>query len=124
MPVESTICPDQRLVLTRGWAELTVEEVLNHQRRLSEDPSFDPMGRQLVDLTEVENFGADSSGIRRFVSGDPWARSARRAFVVPNDVTFGMLRMHEMLLEKTGQEIMVFRSLSQAQEWLGLSPDQ
>lgn len=123
MPVEYSILPDQGFVLTRAWADVTSEEVLDHQRWLSGDRAFDPNGMQLVDLSQVDELGLSSAAVRQFVDGDPWAPGARRAFVAPNDLAFGVARMHEILLGGTGQQIMVFRSLSQAQDWLGVQPD-
>ena len=116
MPVEYEIDRRRRLVHTRAWADLTDEEALRHQRRLKSDPEFDPGFRQLLDFTEVEHFGISPEGIHKLASRDPWG--ARRAFVAPGDLAFGMLRMHEFLVGDEPQELTVFRSTREAWDWL------
>ncbi len=124
MPIEYEIDRRRRLVHTRAWAELTDEEALTHQRRLKSDSEFDPGFRQLLDFTAVEHFGVTPEGIHKLASGDPWGAGARRAFVAPGDLAFGMLRMHEFLMGDESQELAVFRSAREAWDWLGSEPDE
>lgn len=114
MPIEYEIDRRRRLVHTKAWAELTDEEALTHQRRLKSDSEFDPGFRQFLDFTAVEHFGITPKGIHKLASRDPWGAGARRAFVAPGDLAFGMLRMHEFLLSDESQELAVFRSAREA----------
>ena len=91
-----------------------------HQRRLKADPEFDSRFWQFLDFTEVEEFMITSEGIHMLASRDPWGSGARRAFVAPTDLAYGMLRMHEFLLNDESQEVVVFRNALEAWDWLGL----
>jgi hypothetical protein len=120
MPVDYVIDKKQGVVVTRAWDKLTDDDVLAHQRRLRADPAFDSGYRQLVDLSPVEQFGLTPGGVRALAAKDPWGPGARRAFVSPTDIAFGMTRMHQILLDDQLQEIAVFRTKSEARHWLGL----
>jgi hypothetical protein len=48
---------------------------------------------------------------------------ARMAFAAPEDVWFGFGRMYQALRDESSVEIGVFRSLCEAEHWLGL-PDE
>ena len=78
------------------------------------DPDFDPKFGQLVDFSKVDDFKITPIGIQMLVSRDPWDAGARRAFVAPSDISFGMLRMHEFLMDDKSQQIIVFRSAIEA----------
>ena len=119
MPVEYKIIRQRKIVYTRAWGKLTNEEALSHQHSLKVDPDFDPKFGQLVDFSEVDDFKITPIGIQMLVSRDPWDAGARRAFVAPSDISFGMLRMHEFLMDDKSQVIAVFRSAIEAWRWLG-----
>jgi len=124
MPCRYEIDKQREIVFTRAWGDLTDEDALAHQRRLSADPDFDPGFRQLLDFSEVSTFEITPNGVRLLASRDPWGKGARRAFVAPGDLEFGMLRMHEFILDDETQETAVLRSLSEAESWLELDKSQ
>jgi hypothetical protein len=56
----------------------------------------------------------DVSRGQLFTPGSP------RAFVASADAVFGLLRKYQLHAESLGQTIQVFRSLQEAETWLGI----
>ena len=119
MPFAYVIDLERGILFTRAWGRFTDDDVLEHQRRKKVDPDFDPGYRELVDLSQVEEFELTVDGILEIVANDNWGNKARRAFISPTDVIFGMARMYETLLDGAPQEVAVFRTVSEAWQWLG-----
>ena len=118
MPVEYRIDKLAGVVHTEAYGELTDEEALEYQRGLRANPDFDPSYREFFDFSEVEPFRITPQGIRSLASTSPWGDGAVRVFVAHRDCAFGMLRMHQGLLDSRAQEVGVFRTVSEAWQWL------
>jgi hypothetical protein len=120
MPLEYTIVPAKRLVISRDTLPLTRKEIIKFFRDLAADPRFEPTFNQLGHI----HAGAltamhynDLSTVRDF---DPFAPSSLRAMVVHTKGDFGMVRMYETL---RGGGIRAFESEEEARQFLGLSFD-
>lgn len=118
MPVEYRIDKVAGIVHTRVVGELTDDEALVYQRGLRADPDFDLSYREFFDFSEVESFPMTPRDLQMWADRSPWGDGAQRAFVAPRDFVFGMLRIHQRLLESRGQEVSVFRTASEAWQWL------
>ena len=79
----------------------------------------------IIDLREVRTFDVTANVVRQI--GDmlrdvePPGVRRRVAIAAPDDVTFGMARMFEAFRHGGGTEYAVFRDMSEARRWLGLS---
>ena len=124
MPLKYEIDKQRGIVFTCASGGFTDTDALADQMRLKADPDFDPEYRQLLDFSDVNTFELTPAGVRSLASGDPWGEGARRAFVAPNDLAFGMLRMHQCYVEDRHQEIIVVRTMSEAINWLELDNDK
>jgi hypothetical protein len=120
MPGSYTIDPKNSIVFSRAWGALTDAELAAHARALQEDPHFDPGFRQLADFRDVGELRVTAEGVRSLVHLNPFAKDARRAFVVGTDVMYGMVRMYQLTLDVEPGSIHVCRSMDEALEWLGL----
>ena len=120
MPAKHEVFPDLRLVRTRVDGVLTERETREHYERIQRDPAFDPTFRQLCDLTGVKELQASAEFLRELARMAVFARGTRRAFVAPAPLHFGLVRMFQAYCELDGTEIEVFRSLEEAERWLGL----
>jgi hypothetical protein len=119
VPATYLIDLERKLVISRAWGAMTDSDVREHQRNLRTDPRFDPTYRQLVDMSGITE---DLVGIetKREISSDQiFAPGVRRAWVASPDYSFGMARMYAIAAERQGQTIGVFRTRSEAEEWLG-----
>lgn len=110
---------ERRLVLSCGAGVLTKEDISGHMDRLSKDPDFDPDFSQLVDFTHITALEIEPEDVRRFAQRNIFSPRSRRAFVVKDDVQFGLARMFEIHRELNGETgIRVFRTLDEALDWI------
>ncbi len=123
MPVTYRIDKLAGVVHTQACGELTDAEALAYQRGLKADPDFDPSYREFFDFSKAKPFRITPSGIRMLTSSSPWGDGAKRAFVAHGDLEFGMLRMHQSLLDAKNQEVTVCRTASEAWRWLERAKD-
>jgi hypothetical protein len=86
-----------------------LREILNDNRELDE----------LVDLTAVEQFAVTPATLRS-VSANPPLFSPRsvQIFVAPDRTTFWLLRMYQILTETKRPNLMVVRTMDQAEDLL------
>ena len=123
MPITYTIEKKQGLIRTRAWGALTDEDVLDHVRRLGEDPDNDPSLDALFDGREVEQLQVTGEAVREaalLMRSKLDTPPGRMAMVAANESGFGMSRMYELL--RPDLEVMVFRSMDEAQSWLANKP--
>jgi hypothetical protein len=122
MTIQYQIDRSIRRITTRAFAEVTIEEVLEHFDELLADPSYEPGLDVLLDLVDCETLlGIDQL---RSVAGRVTAdlsslRFGRLAIVVVSDALFGMVRMFHTLSEAAFSDAQVFRDRDQALQWLG-----
>jgi len=124
MPVKYEIDKQRGIVFTRASGGFTDADALAHQRQLKSDPDFDPGYRQLLDFSDVNTFELTPAGVRSLASGDPWGEGACRAFVAPDDLAYGMLRMHQCYVEDRNQNITVVRTMIEAINWFELDNEK
>ncbi len=125
MPVDHQINRELGVVSSRAWGVLTDDDLLEQQRRLGQDPEFEPRLNQLFDFREVTDVKVTSNGIRVLAERDLFHADARRAFIIHPGalLMFGLMRMFENLTTEYPDELRVqFDHIQQAREWLGL-PD-
>lgn len=117
MPIQYTIDPANRLVISNDTAPLNAREIREFFRALSADPRFQPTFNQLHHM-QAGALGAvryeDLSSVKEF---DPFSPSARRAIVVETPADYGMVRMYELL---RGGSMQVFKTEREAREFLRL----
>jgi hypothetical protein len=94
----------------------SIDSVVNH-------PDFRPGMQSLNDLREVENT-ADADYVMRvaqaMVSHTDRLASAKIAVVVSTELIYGMLRMLQSYISETPLEVMLFKDLDEAVDWLDL----
>ena len=122
MPVTYTIDPVLRLVRTRAEGVLTEPETSELYRRIKADPAFQPTFSQLCDLTVVDEIQTSATYLRELARQTIFAPGARRAFVTSQLFHYGLARMLQSFCELEGSEIGVFKSMAEAEQWLGLAP--
>lgn len=122
MPTEFRVDRSLRLVRSSASGKLTENESLQHYARLRADPSFQPTFRQLCDLRAVTDIEASVPFLQELARTSTFAPGAKRAFVAPTDLYYGLARMLQMFGELEGSEIGVFRTMEEAEAWLELTP--
>ena len=122
MPGAFEIDTANEIVFGHVTGNLVEAELFTLQDALRSDPAFKPHFRQLIDFTAVTEADVSTEAVRRLAIGNPFGPGARRAFVAPLPLVFGLARMFEMLIEQGRDEVQVFRELPEARRWLGLDP--
>ena len=117
MPASYKIDKERGLVMTIGAGVLTREDIQGHMDRLSADPDFDLNFSQLADFREITEVEIEPEDVRQFAHRIIYTSSSRRAFLVKNDLQFGLARMFEIYRELNGETgIRVFRAFDDAME--------
>jgi hypothetical protein len=118
MGMSYTIDRARRLVITRGRGVISNRELDDLISHIRVDPAFDPNFRSLADLREVTEVTVDSMGTAAAAAMPLFNPGTRRALVAPSDVVYEAARMFASYAERAGQDVRVFRELSQAEAWL------
>jgi hypothetical protein len=114
-----TIDKERRLVLSSGTGVLTKEDLWGHMERLSKDPDFNPDFCQVSDFTQIDELEVGPEEVRELAQRNIFSPRSRRAFVVKNDLQYGLARMFEIYRELHGEEgIRVFRTFDEAMDWI------
>ena len=121
MPTSYTVDPVLRMVFTRAEGILTEFETTDLYRRIRQDPDFDPGFSQLCDLTVVEEIQTSAPYLRELARQSIFSSGARRAFVTSQLFHYGLARMLQSFCEIEGTEVAVFKTMAEAEEWLGLT---
>jgi hypothetical protein len=121
MTVQYQIDRSIRRITTRAFAEVAIEEVLEHLDVLSADPSYETDLDVLLDLVDCKTLlGIDQirSAAGRVTADLSSLRFGRLAVVVGSDALFGMVRMFHTLSEAAFSDAQIFRDRDQALRWL------
>ena len=119
MPASYTIDKERRLVTSTMTGVLTQAEVLEQVHQLVTDPTVDPAFSQLVDCRQVTELKCSAEEVRQIATTDIFSAQSRRAFLVTDDLLYGLARMYEIHRELRGEGgIRVFRNVDEAMEWV------
>lgn len=126
MSIIYTIIPSESLVYTRYRGMVTYGQRIDHIHALSRDAKYQAPMKNLVDMRHCRQYIASPEEEEKFAS-QKMALSERFAgeqcaICAPRDFQYGMSRMHEILMSASGIETMIFRTLDESLEWLGLQP--
>jgi hypothetical protein len=127
MAIEYEIIKDKRLVLAKGSGVVTGNDVIRHLDTLATDEGYVAPMKKLVDYSSIEDITISLEEAYRIaqlnVSLSKKFAGERCAFVSPVDVTFGISRVHQSLIENTDINTEVFRRIEDALEWLDVELD-
>ncbi|HUS18231.1 MAG TPA: hypothetical protein VMZ25_01150 [Terriglobales bacterium] len=119
MPATYSIDLEQQVVYTVFSGEVVEAEVRTMALRLGKDPNFQPDFSELLDLSAVTDFRISTEDLQGLSAVDPFSGRARRAFVSPGDLLFGISRMYEGI-RGSNAHIATFRTMGDARQWLDL----
>jgi len=119
MPAFYKIDKDRRLVMSSGSGVLTKGMILAHMDLLSNDPEFDPSFSQITDFTQLTGMDIGPEDIHQLAQRNIFSAQSRRAFIVKNNLQFGLARMFQTYRELNGETgIRVFRTIDEALDWI------
>jgi hypothetical protein len=120
MPIDFAIYPERRLIVTTGWGVLTLDDLLDHEKRLAAHPDFVPDLAQLLDFSGVEEPRLHWKDMHAVAVGCPLGKQSRRALVAGTDEMYGIGRMYQLVADREDQDMQVFRDGDEARRWLGI----
>lgn len=120
MPFATSFYVDRRLILTRAWGHITLDDMRAFRQELAARPEFDPTWAHVFDAGGAVRFDLSSEEIRLLAATSLLAPCARRALVATDSVIFGLFRMYGALfqLQVDGSAVGVFTTLDDAIEWV------
>lgn len=121
MPISYRVEPAIRLIRSKASGVLTEGDSHTHYTQMSADPEFQPTYRQLCDLQDVTDIQLSTAFLQALALSPLFSKDSRRAFVAPTDLYFGLARMVQAFSELEGREAGVFRTVEEAETWLGIS---
>ena len=120
MSVDCQIDKQNALVLTTARGVLNADDIMAFRRRLAANPDFSPDMKQLIELLGVTEVKVTKTEWRALAKTDPFMPGAQRAIVGDQNITYGILRVYEMMTDRPGISVHVFRDMEAAREWLGI----
>ncbi|MFL6583186.1 MAG: hypothetical protein ACJ8KU_01560 [Chthoniobacterales bacterium] len=117
MPGDFIINPEYGVVFSFGWGTLTYEHIVDHRRRLREDPRFRPEFNQIIDFSHVTKMALSNDDIALLARQPVFDRDSLRALVGATSLHYGLSRTFEAYSQS--QNVTVFRNLNEAVEWVG-----
>jgi hypothetical protein len=124
MAIEYEIIEEKRLVIAKGSGIVTGEDVMRHLDALAADERYVAPMKKLVDYSSIDEIQQSNEEIIHLVRKKEALQEKfageRCAFVTPNDLSFGIVRVHEAHVERTGIQAAAFRRIEEALEWLGV----
>jgi len=123
MPITCQFKPDARLVIFAHVGVVPDDEFLASYNAFYEDPRFDKSFNLLVDLRRTDSSVRSSEALHKlanFVRRELASTAARPkiAVVAPEDISFGLARMYEVLSDTVPWDFAVFRAPDAALAWL------
>jgi len=121
VPTSYRIDSQRRTIFSTAKGVLQDDDLRSHQSEVLADVEFDRGFDQLWDFREVERVEVSTAMLGALASARSYEAGVKRAMVAPSDLGFGMARMFQMLHDHAPEEIQVFRSMEEAEAWLGLT---
>ena len=120
MPFATSFYRDRRLMITRAWGHITVDDVRAFRQEIVARPEFDPAWAHIFDARDAVDFDLSNEEVRQIAETSRLAPSARRAMVATDRLIFDRFRMYATLFELhvDGSAVGVFKTLDDAIEWV------
>lgn len=118
--IDYRILPEQSLIVICVWGIVTLDDIITLSRHLRSDPHFFQQYDTIVENTQLET-PPKRDDIRKLSEAriDLSKPAGKVAVISPEDIIYGMSRMHEMISEVEGtHNIQVFRGVASALKWL------
>ena len=120
MPYATSFYLDRRLMVTRAWGHITVDDVRAFRQEIVARSEFDPGWAHIFDARDAVDFDLSNEEIRQIAETSRLAPSARRAMVATDPVIFDRFRTYGTLfqLHVDGSAVGVFKTLNDAIDWV------
>jgi hypothetical protein len=116
--------PERQLVIVHMGGAVTREEIAASRAAVAGDPLFKPGFSELVDLRDLTSSDALTIADLQQLASSAIDPVKRRAFVVHDPATYGLIRIYDGMrsLMPQHEQVRLFKNMTDAEAWLGLSP--
>lgn len=126
MPISYRIESDLGLLTVTATGEISDNDLQAYKTALMDDPNLHCVSREICDFREA--MFSDSSlsmvdAARLHQGVFAAVGSTKCAVIVANDLLYGLVRMYTQCVGRLGHEVLPFRGVREAREWLGLPVD-
>ena len=122
MAIEYEILEDKRLVVVKGSGVVTGDDVIRHLDTLATDERYIAPMKKLVDYSSIDGIRQSNKEVITIARKKDALKGKfaeeRCAFVSPGDLSFGIARVHQALIDNSGINTEVFRRIEEALAWL------
>ena len=122
MPVQFEIDVTRSLVLTRVADAVSAADLAAYQVALAAHAQFSPHFDLLIEFRPSVLFDGTGEDVKRLAQQTPFKSDSKRAFVVADDVNFGLSRMAQEYSDMIGSHVEVFWDRESAMDWLDRKP--
>ena len=124
MPFATSFHVDRRLMVTRAWGHITLDDMRAFRQELAARPEFDPTWAHVFDGGGAVQFDLSSEEIRHLAATSLLAPRARRALVATDPAIFDRFRIYGTLfeLQVDGSAVGVFTTLEDHRVGYALTP--
>ena len=127
MAIEYDIIEDKRLVIARGSGVVTGDDVIRHLDSISADEKYIAPMKKVIDYRYIESITISEEEAYDIAKKKEALcekfMGERCAFISPTDLTYGVSRVHQALVDDTDINTEVFRKMEDALEWLDVKLD-
>lgn len=120
MPGGYCIDSENRVVISRGWGDLTTFQALLHVRNLAADARFQPGFRQVMDLRRVTSWEIPHTMLKRLAGLSPFGPGARRAMIANCPSVCELAQTFADLRVGYGDCFLISHDIDEAIDWLEL----
>jgi hypothetical protein len=128
MPADYHMLPEEKLVLFNPKGVFKVKDIMTAGAQLFTDSSWENGFKVLADYRGITEFNPSVKELENLVKQDsvlnPKFDKSHMAVVVPNEFLFNIMRVWEMMSLENIIHSRVFKDLSPALDWLGVSLEQ
>ncbi len=118
MPPQIKITPKDNYVKVKITGPFTLQDIFDITEKISDGEKF-LYNRRVFDLREAEgDFVAEEMKILAEKCRNLDQEYSRIALLGSDDLSFGLMRMYQVLREQKNTDISVFRNKNKALEWV------
>jgi hypothetical protein len=122
MPIKLEYDQNKKILIVAVIGQVTLQEIASALEKIVSSGEYPLNVDALWDLRQADFKSADANLLRSIVElreQHPERANFRLALIAPDDLSYGMMRMYEMLSEwKLSRNLMVFRNYAAGEQWI------
>ena len=118
MALTQVVDVTRRIVINVASGSVNIQELLENQEALRNDPAFEGSFRSLFDLRRIVDIDLSGEDLRALAQGSPFNPGIRRAYVVSSKAQLGATRLYQAIINADRGTYQIFESYDEAIAWL------